>query len=134
MGEYIKLKVKKIGPCRILRKFLANAYELELLEDVGTPIFNVTDLHHFHADEASDTTEATKEEQQIQWKKQLPTTRPLVPQNILDEMVRKKTRDKEYFEYLIKWRDHLVEDSTWMTATMLQKNGSTLEDLMDKSP
>ena len=29
-GEYNKLKMKKIGPCRILRKFSANAYELEM--------------------------------------------------------------------------------------------------------
>ena len=27
-----------------------------------------------------------------------------------------------------------IEDSTWMTATMLQKSGVTVEDLMDKSP
>jgi hypothetical protein len=29
-GTYNKLKMKKIGPCRILRKFGENAYELEL--------------------------------------------------------------------------------------------------------
>ena len=34
-GEYNKLKMKKIGPYRILRKFSANAYELEIPTGVG---------------------------------------------------------------------------------------------------
>ena len=46
----------------------------------------------------------------------------------------KKTRGKEYYEYLIKWKTHSIEDSTWMTSTMLQKSGVAVEDLMDRSP
>ena len=43
--QYNKLKFKKIGPCRILRKFSANAYEIELPSDIGiSPIFNIVDL------------------------------------------------------------------------------------------
>jgi len=45
---YTKMKMKKIGPCKIKRKFSANAYEIELLEGIGiSPIFNVTDLYSF---------------------------------------------------------------------------------------
>jgi hypothetical protein len=47
-GTYNKLKMKKIGPCKILRKFDANAYEIELPDGVGlSPIFNVSDLHPY---------------------------------------------------------------------------------------
>ena len=56
-GEYNKLKIKKIGPCKILRKFSANAYELELPPRIGiSPFFNVADLCSYtvgDADQAS---------------------------------------------------------------------------------
>ena len=47
-GTYNKLKWKKIGLCKILRKFSTNAYELESPSDVGIyPIFNVSDLYPY---------------------------------------------------------------------------------------
>ena len=49
-GEYNKLKMKNIGPCRILRKFSTNAYELEIPTIVGiSPIFNVSHLYPYVA-------------------------------------------------------------------------------------
>jgi hypothetical protein len=40
--------MKKIGPCKILRKFGANAYDIELPYDVGiSPIFNISDMYPY---------------------------------------------------------------------------------------
>jgi hypothetical protein len=49
---YNKLKMKKIGPRKILRKFEANAYEIQLSDGVGiSPIFNIADLYPYRVDE-----------------------------------------------------------------------------------
>jgi hypothetical protein len=51
-GTYNKLNMKKIGPCRILRKFAANAYETGLPDNVGISlIFNVAELYPYKRDE-----------------------------------------------------------------------------------
>jgi hypothetical protein len=61
--------MKKIGPCKILRKFYANAYDIELPDDVGiSPIFKVLDLYPY----SEDDTGGSKDQEKIQWKKQMP--------------------------------------------------------------
>jgi hypothetical protein len=48
--------------------------------------------------------------------------------------VGKKTRRKEYFEYLAKWKGHPVEDASWETEAEILKHGQTMQELMDRSP
>jgi hypothetical protein len=52
-GTHNKMKMKNIGPCKVIRKFGANAYEIELPDGVRiSPIFNVVDLYPYRAKEA----------------------------------------------------------------------------------
>jgi hypothetical protein len=52
-GTYNKLKMKNIGPCKILRNFDANAYEIELPDDVDiSSIFNISDRYPYRKHDA----------------------------------------------------------------------------------
>jgi hypothetical protein len=108
-GTYNKLKMKKIRPCRVLKKFGANAYEIELPDGIRiSPIFNISDLYPYKAEEV----ETGNEQPVIQWIKQMPVADKPQMECILDKRVGKRTRRKQYFEYLVKWKNHPVEDAS----------------------
>jgi hypothetical protein len=88
-GTYNKIKMKKIEPCRVLKKFGENAYEIELPDGIEISlIFNVSDLYPYRAREV----ETRTEESMIQWMKQLPVAEKPQMECILDKRVGKKTR------------------------------------------
>jgi hypothetical protein len=115
--------MKKIRPCKVLRKFLENAYEIELLDGIGISlIFNIEYLYPYRAGEA----EIGTEEPVIQWIKQLLVAEKPHMECILDKRVSKRTRRKQYFEYLVKWKNHPVEDASWETQADILKHGQTV--------
>ena len=73
------------------------------------------------------------EPEEVNWLKHIPTTRTVEAEAILETKVIKKTRGKEYLEYLVKWQGHPAEDSTWMSAVDLEKKGYEIDDLMSRS-
>ena len=116
-GTYNKLKLKKIGPCKILMKFSANAYEIEIPSNPQiSPIFNVSDIYPFKYSGVREEEIILGEDGPfIDWQGQLPQKGQPQIEVILDKRVSKKTRDKEYFQYLVKWKDQPSEDAAWMT-------------------
>jgi hypothetical protein len=94
-GTHNKLKMKNIGPCRVIRKLETNAYEIELADGIRiSSIFNVSDLYPYRAGEAGEDNEQIE----VQWAKQLPVDEKPQMESILDKRVSRRTRRKEYFE------------------------------------
>ena len=123
-GEYNKLQFKKIGLCKILRKFSVNAYELQLPPGIGiSPIFNVADLFPYTSSPKDDRVTPPEWDTQFEngsWMRQMPTAQPLEIKRILDTQVGKRTHRKEYLQYLVKWKNCPIEDSSWLDATQIQ--------------
>lgn len=111
----------KFGPCKLLRKFSSrNAYEMELPDGLGiSPIFNIIDLHQFHESEFNEDRVADLE-------KQLPRKEPDQIEDILDSRIGRSTRSSKYMEYLVKWKDRPIEDSSWISQAKVDRLGFPL--------
>jgi hypothetical protein len=130
-GTYNKMKMKKIGPCKILRNFAENAYEIELPNNVGiSPIFNVAGMYPYREDEIG----GSDDQKDIIWEKKNPIAEKPWMEKIIDQRIGKRTKRKTYFEYLVKWKGHPVEDSIWVSKAYISKKGKILQKIMDRRP
>ena len=111
VGTYNKLKMKKFGPCKVVKRHdSGNAYEVELPPELNiSPVFNISDLIEYY--EGGDEDEFAE----AQWSIPAATLATKEIEEILDSRVGKSTRNKTYEEYLVKWKGRQVEDSSWLT-------------------
>ena len=110
IGTYHKLKYKKIGPCKILKRINDNAYEVSLLDNLNiSPVFNVADLHKFHG-----TIPEVVDGQKDEWLHQLPHKKPDTIAKILDKQSM-STRQGQYNRYLVQWDGLLDFENTWLS-------------------
>ena len=98
VGTYNKLKMKKFGPCKIVkRRDSRNSYELELPTKLNiSPVFNISNLIEFY--EGGDGDEVTD----IQWSILVATSNTKEIEEVLDSHVGRNTRNRTYEEYLVK--------------------------------
>ena len=99
-----------------------------------SPIFNVSDLYSFKDSDTFTTEMAVSgDDRPVEWKEQLPKKGQQEIEAILDKRVSKRTRNKDHFQYLIKWKQQPLEDSIWMTAAKISKYNVDPEKLLKVS-
>ena len=123
VGTYNKLKMKKFGPCKILKRHdSGNAYEVELLTKLNISlVFNILDLKKFY--EGGDNNKVVD----IQWSILTATSDTKEIEEILDTRVGRSTRNITYEKYLVKWKGRLVEGSSWLAREEVDHLGFPLK-------
>ena len=115
-GTYHKLKYKKIGPCKILKKITYNAYKVDLPVDLDiSSMFSVFDLYIFHGDDPGDDIE-----EEMDWQQAIPSKKKENIAHILDKKTI-HTQQGQYNRYLVQWEGLEPIESTWITEGDLMK-------------
>lgn len=60
----------------------------------------------------------------------IPPHAPKKLEKIIDERIIKKTRNKEYKKYLVKWVGEPIEEVVWMDEAEILKHGTSLDQLI----
>ena len=88
VGTYNKLKMKKFGPCKIVKMHNSrNAYEVELLGELNIlPVFNISYLTEYYVGDNGD------EVAEVQWSILVASSATKEIEEILDSRVGKSTK------------------------------------------
>lgn len=116
IGTYHKLKYKKVGPCKVLKKINDNAYEVYLLANLDiSHVFNVSNLYRFHGDIYVDDGE-----EEVDWKHTVPHRKRKKIAQVLDKKTIHTWQGK-YNSYLVQWDRLAPTKSTWIIEWELKK-------------
>ena len=120
MGTYNKLKMKKFGLCKIVKRHdFGNVYEVEFPSKLNSSLkFNILDLIEFY--EGGDGDEVLEAQWSI-----LATI--LDTNEILGSCIGRISRNITYEEYLVKWKGRPVEDSSWLAREEVDRLGFLLD-------
>ena len=115
--------LRKLCPCQIVKNFGTNAYEIQLPPKIGISlIFNISELTPFKvANEEVDIGQFVY----VEDIKYLPLKEAPKLEKVLDTKIVKKTRGKEYKQYLIKIRGYFDVDAMWMTKEDIKKKSNS---------
>ena len=69
----------------------------------------------------------------IDWQGQIPQKEQPQIESILDKKILRNTRNKTFFQYLVKWKNHPTKDVPWVTDQEISKYNVHREDLMKNS-
>ena len=59
----------------------------------------------------------------------IPTSKKEEIEEILDSHVGRSTRNRQYEEYLVKWKGRPIEDSTWISTSKVSHLGFPLPSI-----
>ncbi|KAL6188925.1 hypothetical protein ACLB2K_040316 [Fragaria x ananassa] len=120
-GVSKKLHPRTAGPYKVLQKIRSNAYVLDLPADMGiSNVFNIEDLSLYPG--SNEEAAATSI---------VPFPRTSCPPDTIEDIVDHQlisTKGGGYQKYLIKWKNRLVSDCTWITDAELQQLDPDLYD------
>ena len=122
VGTYNKLKMKKFGLCKIVKKDDSrNAYEVELAIKLNISlVFNISDLIEYC--KGGDDNEVVE----AQWSIPTTTSDTKEIEEILDSHIGGSIRNITYKEYLVKWKGRLVKDLSWLAREEVDHLGFPL--------